>query len=353
MTPPARKKSGVFLAHSSCDKEFVGRLASDLRSYGIPVWYDDWNMKVGESLQHSIATGISSSGFLSVVLSPESVKSRWVQVELSAAMNKEIQHGKVFVLPVLYKPCSIPVFLQDKLYADFTASYNDGLESLLSAILPQITLKRLVHLPAEGGVASTAELEEKLCQIYKNTRPIHRQYFFPFLSLLSLPKEVFDYLVASKTASQIAQYKRKRHELGQERLASGQLSTHDIIAEPWLVDYAENGTYYREQLPKRLRRLHLESVIHTLMSSDSYRIAVFPDALPQWFLTYRIGTKHLCYVSRQYQISKVCEPIGLFTHDVNVFRTYDDYFKSSLSDPTINDTRKVIEHIKSLITKYC
>ena len=354
MARPTSTKPEVFLAHSSCDKDFVGRLASDLSSYGIPVWYDDWNMKVGESLRRRIETGISSSGFLSVVLSPASVKSQWVRVELSAAMTKEMRRGKVFVLPVLHKPCSIPMFLRDKLYADFTTSYNDGLEALLSAILPQATLKRLIRLPAEGGVNSTADLEQKLCQIYQNTLPVHRQYFFPFLSLFTLPEEVFEYVAASKAGSEIASHKRKRHELGRQRLVSGRLSTHDVIAAPWLIDYAENGTYYRARLPKRLRRLHLESLIYTLTNTDGYRIAIVADDLPQWFLTYRVGTQRLCYISRQFPIYKVREPVGLFTHDAHTFQTYDGYFHSSLHEAsTISDSRKVVGYLKNLLTKYC
>ncbi len=42
--------------------------------------------------------------------------------EVEVAMNKEIVGKRIVVLPLLYRTCEIPIFLSDKLYADFTTS---------------------------------------------------------------------------------------------------------------------------------------------------------------------------------------------------------------------------------------
>lgn len=42
--------SSIFLSHNSKDKEFVRRLANRLESYGVKVWVDEAEIKVGESL---------------------------------------------------------------------------------------------------------------------------------------------------------------------------------------------------------------------------------------------------------------------------------------------------------------
>lgn len=350
----APKRNDVFLAHSSLDKEFVHRLARDLKSFGIPVWYDRWNMKVGQSLRRRIEDGISSSGFLAVILSPNSVRSRWVNVELSAAMTKELELDSVFVLPVLYKECSVPIFLRDKLYADFTRSYNAGLEALLESILPARSLKRLVRLPAEGGISSTEELEEKLCLIYRNQVYVTRHYFFPFLSLLTIPDEVFAYFHRTKTGAFLADLKRLRRQLGRERLSARTMSTHDVIAESWLRDYVQNGSYYQTRLPKRLRRIHLKSLMHTLATSSEYQLAIAADEFPQWFLTYRVGTKRLSYISRQFTISQMREPVGLFTQDLHTFDTYDKFFSDTLTAPaTLSGTDQVVGRIDDLLSRYC
>jgi hypothetical protein len=125
----------VFLSHSSADKPFVSRLAVDLRSNNVPVWYDRWELKVGDSLLKRIDEGITESSFLAVVLSANSVKSAWVEKELNAAISRELNEKRVVVLPLVIDNCSIPTFLREKVYADFRTSYDAGLRALLDRIL--------------------------------------------------------------------------------------------------------------------------------------------------------------------------------------------------------------------------
>jgi hypothetical protein len=136
----------VFLSHTHNDKDFVRHLARDLRQYGIRVWYDEWELKVGDSLHEKVEQGIKSSSWLAVVLSPDSVESRWVRDELNAGYAKELERNSVFILPILYRDCAIPGFLQDKLYADFRTEYGRGLRRLLERLLPEELL--IYRLPS-------------------------------------------------------------------------------------------------------------------------------------------------------------------------------------------------------------
>jgi hypothetical protein len=53
--------SKVFLSHSSADKAFVDRLASDLERINVGAWYDKWEIRVGDSLIEKIQEGIDSN----------------------------------------------------------------------------------------------------------------------------------------------------------------------------------------------------------------------------------------------------------------------------------------------------
>lgn len=121
----------VFLCHSHADREFVAKLAIDLTLRHVPVWYDEWELKVGDSLRDRIQRGLTTSGYLAIILSPDSVGSKWVSVELNAALAREMEEDKVYVLPVLIGDCEIPPFLRDKLYADFRLDYDAGLQALM------------------------------------------------------------------------------------------------------------------------------------------------------------------------------------------------------------------------------
>jgi len=110
----------IFLSHNAKDKPFVRRIAEDLKQYGLRVWVDEAEINVGDSLIKKVSEGIDTTDYLGVVISRNSVKSNWVQKELSLAMSKEIASKKVVVLPLLLEHCELPEFLRDKLYADFT-----------------------------------------------------------------------------------------------------------------------------------------------------------------------------------------------------------------------------------------
>ncbi len=124
----------VFISYSSKDRAFATRLASDLKTQGLRVWYDQWALKVGDSLIDKISFGISSNDYLVIVLSKSSVTSEWVRKELNTALVREFTEKRVVILPVLIEDCEIPPFLSDKIYADFRSDYASGLHKLLDTL---------------------------------------------------------------------------------------------------------------------------------------------------------------------------------------------------------------------------
>ena len=121
----------AFISYSTKDREFVARLARDLAALRVKVWWDRSEMKVGDSLNRKLEEGIAGSRWLVIVLSPNAVSSPWVKKELTAAYVEELERQDVYILPLLYQECDIPLFLRDKVYADFRKSYKLGLDALL------------------------------------------------------------------------------------------------------------------------------------------------------------------------------------------------------------------------------
>jgi hypothetical protein len=121
----------LFLSHSSLDKPFALRIGIDLLNNDVPVWLDSWEMGPGNSLLEKIYHGIGKSDCLAVLLSPQSVESRWVKRELVAALTKEDEEGRQIVLPIKIASCSVPLEIGDRIYADLSESYHSNLENLV------------------------------------------------------------------------------------------------------------------------------------------------------------------------------------------------------------------------------
>jgi len=132
----AGKGMTVFISHSSLDKGFARQLSTDLSAFGHDPWLDEWQIKVGESIPEKIATGLEAADYILVVLSANSVTSKWVEREWHAKYWDEVSKGQVAVLPVLLTDCTIPTLLKTKKYADFRSDYNNGLDDILAALQP-------------------------------------------------------------------------------------------------------------------------------------------------------------------------------------------------------------------------
>ena len=90
----------VFISHASEDKESLVRpLAIALRSLGASVWYDEFSLRIGDSLSGSIDKGISNSRFGLVVISKNFMKKPWPDYELRGLVNRDVEEGRV-ILPI-------------------------------------------------------------------------------------------------------------------------------------------------------------------------------------------------------------------------------------------------------------
>jgi hypothetical protein len=125
----------VFISYNNADRNFVEKLASDLQIAGFSVWWDEWEIKVGDSIIQKVSSGIATSARLIVVLSPFSVNSSWVQREIGSALMNQLSNEKgIAILPLLLADCDIPVLLREIRWADFRKSYELGLKELRKAL---------------------------------------------------------------------------------------------------------------------------------------------------------------------------------------------------------------------------
>ena len=126
--------STVFLSHTSADRSFVERLGVDLKKAGIGVWFDAWDVKVGDSIVDEVNKALSINDYFIIVLSPRAVESEWVRRELNASLMRSLSSKKIKVLPVLLQRCAVPTIIADLKYADFTSDYSKGFAQLAVAL---------------------------------------------------------------------------------------------------------------------------------------------------------------------------------------------------------------------------
>jgi hypothetical protein len=136
----------VFLIHDLHDKPFARQLAIVLSLAGATVWLDEAETgEIQETLIGKIEKVIRGDVWLTVILSPDSVRSDWVQREVEIALNRREAGLIINVLPLLYKDCEIPPYMEDKLCVDFRNPAN--CTNMLHKIIDRL---ELVHYGTES-----------------------------------------------------------------------------------------------------------------------------------------------------------------------------------------------------------
>jgi len=124
------QKPLVLISHSSKDKEPAIAIASEMRSRGLSVWIDHERIKFGESIPQAIEFGLSMCSCIITVISEAFLTSRWCRAEYEPLLVKEIEHGDIFVVPVLIEDCKMPELLSAKRYVDLRGSHEDNGQKL-------------------------------------------------------------------------------------------------------------------------------------------------------------------------------------------------------------------------------
>jgi hypothetical protein len=126
----------VFVSHASEDKEAIAKpLADALRAQGLRVWYDDFSLRLGDSLRQSIDRGLARSRFGVVILSAHFFEKHWPQQELNGLATREVNGEKV-ILPVWHRVGFDEVRSYSVTLADRMAvQTNDGLPHVVKKIM--------------------------------------------------------------------------------------------------------------------------------------------------------------------------------------------------------------------------
>jgi hypothetical protein len=124
----------IFISYNREDSEFADRLAKNLVMDRHNVWMDRWELRVGDSLIEKIQKALTTSSAILVLLSKHSVESEWCKKELNSGLMRELTEKQVLLIPCIIGDCEIPLFLREKLYADFRSDPDEALRQVQDSL---------------------------------------------------------------------------------------------------------------------------------------------------------------------------------------------------------------------------
>jgi hypothetical protein len=92
----------VFLSYAHADGALAEALAADLKKRGLSVWSHDAELLPGDNVWLRNGEALKKSEAMVVLVSPEAMRSEWVQSEIEYALGSRSYEGKLF--PVRVRP---------------------------------------------------------------------------------------------------------------------------------------------------------------------------------------------------------------------------------------------------------
>lgn len=144
-----------FISHASEDKDAVARpLAEALINAGYSVWFDEYELVLGDSLRTKIDEGLAASRFGVVVLSPQFFEKGWPQSELNALAAKEMVGDERLILPVWHGVDEEFLASKSPLLADRIGVPSDPLDKAAEQIIRAIERRKGQGATAAAIVAA-------------------------------------------------------------------------------------------------------------------------------------------------------------------------------------------------------
>ena len=130
----------VFISYASEDNDAVARpLAEALRAENLRVWYDEFELRIGDSLRRKIDRGLANSRFGVVVLSQAFFQKGWPSYELDGIVTRVIT-GEQVLLPIWHNVSRSEVInyspsLADKLARNTATSTVEEIAAEISDVI--------------------------------------------------------------------------------------------------------------------------------------------------------------------------------------------------------------------------
>lgn len=131
----------VFLSHSTKDKPVVRDVAERLRSDGLRIWFDEWELKPGDSIPSKIEEGLTHSRVLVLCMSADAFGSDWARLESYTFRFRDPLNKDRRFIPLRLDSAPIEGSLEQFLYINWPPDERDNSYSkLLEACLPPAKL---------------------------------------------------------------------------------------------------------------------------------------------------------------------------------------------------------------------
>ena len=110
---PDHRNVKVFISHNKADKISSRLLAIALVEQGIGAWFDEWEIRPGDSIVGGLESGLSDSDVFMLVWSAHASTSNWVGTEMRAYLTRRVSDDSLRIIPILLDSTPLPALVAE------------------------------------------------------------------------------------------------------------------------------------------------------------------------------------------------------------------------------------------------
>ena len=146
----------VFISHNKAHAETARLFATALIDQGVGVWFDEWDLRPGDSILTGIERGLTDADVFVLFWSAQAAASNWVGTELRAYLRRRVDDGTLRIVPMMLDETPLPVLVAD--YRGFRISSDADLFRAATEITGITTNRELIRRLQERLLELTADL---------------------------------------------------------------------------------------------------------------------------------------------------------------------------------------------------
>jgi predicted RNA-binding Zn-ribbon protein involved in translation (DUF1610 family) len=146
----------VFISHNKADTETARLFATAVIEQGVSVWFDEWDVRPGDSIIDGIEHGLRDADIFVLFWSAPAATSHWVGTEVRAYLRRRVDNGTLRIIPMMLDDTPLPVLVAE--YRGFRIQKDADLRIAATEITGAKTDRELIRRLQERLLDLTANV---------------------------------------------------------------------------------------------------------------------------------------------------------------------------------------------------
>ena len=134
----------VFISYSAKDKDIASEIATFLAAENINVWFDEWKVRLGDSLIKEIQAGLKCSHFI-FLISRNTETAKFQRREFQSALARYVQEGSPKIIPILLDDSRPPELLADIKHKKYEGGTEKDREEIVKSITGKLPSQNFIR----------------------------------------------------------------------------------------------------------------------------------------------------------------------------------------------------------------